>query len=108
MYPSTHYMAHISCQEAKRDDPDGTKAKARALKKAESYLAEERKLHEAYQILRTEADNKREQRKKAKQQMGTWVEPKEEEIKIIDEIETDDAKRNDMGIIESTSIPMDW
>ena len=98
---------HFS-KEAKRDDPDGSKAKAKAAKKAESYIAEERRLHEAYQILRTEADNKRKQRNEQKRMMGISIDKKDEEIKVADDMETDDAKRDDFGIIQSTSIPLEW
>ena len=95
-------------KEAKRDDPDGSKAKAKAAKKAESYIAEERRLHEAYQILRTEADHKRKQRNEAKRMMGISIDKTTDEIKVVDDMETEDAKRDDFGIIQSTSIPLEF
>jgi hypothetical protein len=65
-------------------------------------------LHEAYQILRTEADNKRKQRDAAKKQLGIVTESNVEEVKVKDDMETDDAKRDDFGIIQSTSIPLEY
>ena len=101
-------LVYFLKQEAKRDDPDGSKAKAKAAKKAESYIAEERRLHEAYQILRTEADNKRKQRNEAKKMMGISIDKPTDEIKVVDDMETEDAKRDDFGIIQSTSIPLEF
>ena len=103
-----HLHVSFTNQEAKRDDPDGAKAKARAQKKQESYISEERKLHEAYQILRTEADNKRKQRIEQKRQLGISTESSVEEVKVKDDLETEDAKRDDFGIIQSTSIPLEY
>ena len=55
-------------QEAKQNDPDGEIAKAKAARKAESYLAEERKLHEAYQVLLSHHYVRRAEREKQKKQ----------------------------------------
>lgn len=40
--------------------------------------------------------------------MGISIDKKDEEIKVADDMETDDAKRDDFGIIQSTSIPLEW
>ena len=40
--------------------------------------------------------------------MGISVESKTEEIKVQDDLETEDAKRDDFGIIQSTSIPLEF
>ena len=64
-------------------------------------------MHEAYQILRTEADIRRTLREKQRRQHGMVVE-KEDEEKIEDETETENCNRDEFGIMESTSIPLNF
>ena len=64
-------------------------------------------MHEAYQILRAEADNKRIQRKKQRELHGLVTETEEEE-KAQDETENENCQRDDFGIMQSTAIPLDF
>ena len=40
--------------------------------------------------------------------MGISIDKPVDEIKVVDDLETDDAKRDDFGIIQSTSIPLEF
>ena len=64
-------------------------------------------MHEAYQILRTEGDIRKAQREKQRRLHGKVIETEDDE-KEVDEMENDNCARDEFGIMESSSIPLNF